>query len=318
MAKKQSISKKIGRGFRDAIEGVAVGLAGALVPRLSRRAELRLAAFLGSAAFAFALKTRRVAEANLGVVYGDAKTRAEKRAIAKASTIHTFQLMLDYFWFSRDTTARLERFCVCEDPGINGMIAEATPAFFITAHLGNWEVASTYFSNNGRSFASVYRPIGTHKTLARLSRFRQSTGQQMIPKDGAAKGVLRAIRAGCIVALVMDQHTDLRDGGIFLDFFGLPAAFSNLCGVVANRMKIPVCIACSVHDAKEDKYRIKTYGTITADEAARLAPEEITARIVGTIERMILDNPAQWFWSYRRWKRCPEGDDVRRFPFYVK
>ena len=318
MAKKQSISKRIGRKFRDALEGVAVGLAGALVPRLSRRAELRLAAFLGAAAFAFAAKTRRVAAANLDIVYGGAKSRAEKRAIAKASTIHTFQLMLDYFWFSRDTGARLEHFCVCEDPDLNGIIAGSHPAFFITAHLGNWEVASTYFSNRGRGIASVFRPIGTQKTLARLSRFRQSTGQQMIPKDGAANGVLRAIRAGSIVALVMDQHTDLRDGGIFLDFFGLPAAFSNLCGVVANRMKIPICVACSVHDAEEDKYRIKTYGTITADETARMSPEEITARIAGTIERMILDNPAQWFWSYRRWKRCPEGDDIRRFPFYAK
>jgi len=31
-----------------------------------------------------------------------------------------------------------------------------------------------------------------------------------------------------------------------------------------------------------------------------------------------LEHPSQWLWSYRRWKRCPAGDDIKRFPFYAK
>ncbi|MCL1910482.1 MAG: hypothetical protein FWG05_06080, partial [Kiritimatiellaeota bacterium] len=246
--------RRIRRKFHDAIEYAAVGLAGAVVPRLSRRGELRLAKFLGAAAFHLARGTRRISLANLNIVYGAAKTRAEKLAIAKAATIHTLQIMLDYFWFSRDTRTRLERHCVCEDSVVNGWLDGTAPGFFVTAHIGNWEVAGNYVSFRGRKLSSVYRPIGTEKTLARLSEFRKSTGQQMISKEGAGMGILRALKSGGIVALVMDQHTDLRDGGIYFDFFGLPAAFTNVCGIFANRMKIPVCVAGAFYDETSDTY----------------------------------------------------------------
>ena len=49
----------------------------------------------------------------------------------------------------------------------------------------------------------------------------------------------------------------------------------------------------------------------------RRAPKAITARIVAGLERMILANPGQWLWVYRRWKRWPLGDDPARFPFYA-
>jgi len=316
--KGKSFLRRVRRGFHHAVEDACVRLLGAVVPRMSRRRQRRLAALLGTLAFHVARGSRRIALANLGVVYGDTKTRAEKLAIAKASLVHTAQITLDYFWFSRDTKARLGEYCVCDDPVVGEWAANTTPGFFVTAHLGNWEVAANLISSRGRKMSCVYRPIGSQRTLGLLLEFRQITGQQIIAKDGAATGIMRALRAGHIVALVLDQHTDLRDGGIYLDFFGLPAAFSNVCGVMSNRLKIPVCVACSYHDAASDKYRIKTYGLITAEEAAQTAPETITKMIAGFVEKMITDHPEQWLWAYRRWKRCPAGDDAKRFPFYAR
>ena len=318
MQNRKKILRRMRRRFHHAVEGVFVRLLGAVVPRLSRRGERRLAAVLGTLGFHVARGTRRIAMANLGIVYGDTKTRAEKLALAKASLIHTAQITLDYFWFSRDTAARLEKYCVCDDAVVNEWAGNTAPGFFVTAHLGNWEVGGNFVSGRGRKMSCVYRPIGSARTLDLLLKFRQSTGQQIIAKDGAGTGILRALRAGHVVALVLDQHTDLREGGIYLDFFGLPAAFSNICGIMANRMKIPVCVACSCHDAAADKYRIKTYISITAEDVAQMTPEQITSAIVACMEKMILDNPSQWLWSYRRWKRCPAGDDIRRFPFYAK
>jgi len=316
--RRKPLFKRVKRKFHHAIEGVAVRLLGAVVPRLSRRAQRRLASALGTLAYHFARGTRRIAMTNLGIVYGAAKSRADKLALFKESSVHTAQIMLDYFWFSRDTKARLEEYCVCDDAVVGEWICGTAPGFFVTGHIGNWEVAGNFVSGRGRKMSCVYRPIGSQRTLDLLLKFRQSTGQQIIAKDGAGMGIMRALRSGNIVALVLDQHTDLCDGGIYLDFFGLPAAFSNVCGIMSNRLKIPICIACAFHDAAADKYRVKTYRVITGEEAARMEPEQITASIVETMQAMILDNPAQWLWSYRRWKRCPAGDDIRRFPFYVK
>ena len=314
---KNNLLRKIRRGVHTTLELMIIYVINAVVTRLSRRGELRLAATVGSALFRTARRTRRIAMANLDIVFRDSKSAAEKRDIAKASFVNAAQILFDYFWFSRDSKNRIALHCVCDDPVIDEWIKGDFPGFIVTGHIGNWEVSGNFVSGCGRKIWSVYRPIGTQKTLDRLSRFRRSTGQQIIPKEGAATGILRALRNGDLVALVMDQHSDLREGGIYLDFFGLPATFSNLCGVIANRLKVPVCVACVKYDAERDKYGVHSYGVLNAEEVTALTPEQITAKIAALIGKMILDNPTQWLWGYRRWKRCPADGDLSRYPFYA-
>ena len=305
-------------GIHTGVELAAVGVFAWIVPRLSRRGELRLAKAFGSTAFCFLRRTKRIAMANLDIVYGAEKTRTEKRAMAKTAFIHAVLVFLDYFWFARDTRARLEKYCVCDDPVMDEWINGSFPGFICTAHIGNWELAGQYISSRGRTLWSVYKPIGSRKTLAKLLEFRGRTGQKVIPKEGATTGILRALRAGNLAALLLDQHTDLREGGIFLDFFGLPATFSNLAGVISCRMKVPLCVACVRYSATDDRYCLKSYGVLSAEETANMPPEEITKRIASLTGEMILDNPGQWLWSYRRWKRCPAGGDISRYPFYAQ
>ena len=115
-------------------------------------------------------------------------------------------------------------------------------------------------------------------------------------------GMLRALRSGSLVALVLDQHTEVVDGGIYLDFFSLPATFSNAPGVLAKRLKTPICVACARHEAASDHYLLKAYDIILPAEVELMTPEAITERIAKAISLMILDNPEQWLWLHRRWR----------------
>ena len=71
--------------LRQALEAPAMRLGLALVPRLPRGAVLALARGLGTAAYLFSARTRRLGLANLDLAFGAAKAPAEKRRILRES-----------------------------------------------------------------------------------------------------------------------------------------------------------------------------------------------------------------------------------------
>ncbi len=300
------------------LEFLVVSFFGFVIPRLSRKTEKRLANGLGRLVFTLGRSSRKIALANLDIVFGNTKTLEEKHNIMRAACRHAALVTFDYFWFSRNTHARLTQFCRVESDEINQWIDGKFPGIFVTAHIGNWELAGQFVASRGRLLWSVYRPIGTKNTLSTLLDFRKLTGQKVIPREGAMKGMLRALRSNGLVALVLDQHTEVVEGGIYVDFFSLPATFSSAPGALAKRLKAPICVACARHESTSDRYLLKTYDIITSTEVAQMTPEAITERIVKAISAMILDNPEQWLWAYRRWKRYRAEDDPSRFPFYAK
>ena len=309
--------KKGRRFLRSFVEVTLLVVAGFVVSRLSRKTERRLARVIGTLMRLMGRESCRIARANLDVVYGSSKTATEKTQIMFESFNHAALVLLDYFWFSRRTEERVKKHCRADEM-IEQWITGDFPGIFVTAHIGNWELGGQYTAFRGRAMWSVYRPIGTQKTLRTLLKFRQATGQNVIAREGAMMNMMRALRSKSIIALLLDQHTELVDGGLYLDFFGLPAAFSNAAGVLSHRLRVPVCTAGVVHDPEQDLYRISTYRVISGEESSRLEPEAITREIVSAISRMILEHPEQWLWSYRRWKRFRVQDDATKFPFYAK
>ena len=192
------------------------------------------------------------------------------------------------------------------------------PGVFVTAHLGNWELAGLYIASRGRRLWSVFKPIGSRTVARRLRKFRNGCEQRVIPREGAMTGVLRALRARDVVAMVLDQHVDGRDGGVYLDFLGLPAGFSPAVGTLAHRLRVPVLVAAGVRDWDTDRVVIRIFREFTAEETAAMEPEALTRAIADAIAGMILRWPEQWLWTYRRWKRWQPGDDPKRFPWYAK
>ena len=316
--RRRRLFTRVRRFLRSVPEVMLVETAQIIIPRISRKSELRLSRCLGRTFCFLAIRSRRIAMANLDIVYGDSKTREEKQRILRASFKNAAQILLDYFWFSRNPEERVVQYCHMGDEVTEQWVSGDFPGILVTAHLGNWELGGQLIAIRGRPILSVYRPIGARKTQNALLKFRKASGMKLLPREGAVLGMLRALRANSLVGVILDQHTDLKDGGIYFDFFGVPATFSNAVGTVAHRMNVPICVFGLKYDGDADDYTLKSYKVISAAEAASMAPEEITGQIVSVMTQMILDNPEQWFWMYRRWKRYRPDDDRSKFPFYSK
>ena len=310
------------RRFRSAVASVPQNfflfLALLVVPRLSRAGELRVARAFGWLSSRRLWRYRRRAETNADLALGAGLPEAARREIARRSFDHTALVATDYFWFRRGGPARFEEFCEVGDDAARRWLDGRGPAFFVTAHLGNWELASRLVASRGRRIWSVFKPFGSGAVSRRMQAFREACGQGVIPRDGAMRGVLRALRAGDCVGMVLDQHTDARDGGVYLDFFGLPAGFSSVVGAVAHKLRIPVYVCAMARDEARDRYVFHALREFTAEETAATAPDDITRGIVASLEAMVRRWPEQWIWSYRRWKRWQPGDDPARFPDYAR
>ena len=81
---------------------------------------------------------------------------------------------------------------------------------------------------------------------------RRAAGQTMIPKRGALLPMLKALRAGRLIVLLVDQ--DARGHGVFAPFFGAPASTIPTPAELALRTGAAIVTASSVRTGPGFRY----------------------------------------------------------------
>lgn len=306
--------------IRRAMEAPLMRLGLATVPRLPRKAVLALARAIGAAAYAFSSRDRHLGLENLDVAFGDAKTPAEKRRILRKSLQHIALTMLDLLWFTRDSAARTARWFTAS-PSLEEALARRVARVGVTGHFGNWELMGRYWALRTGAMMSVAMPLKNPAVDAILQKARQVTGQQIVAREGALKKLVKFLRAGGTVGLLLDQNTAPEEGGVFADFFGKPAAVSPAAGLLAPMTGAEIIVAYALPRA-DGTYWGDMPHWIPAEEIAALdrkgAAMELTRRITKFYEEAIRERPECWLWSYKRWRYIPAGAAADGFPGYAK
>jgi Kdo2-lipid IVA lauroyltransferase/acyltransferase len=306
--------------IRLALEAPLMRLGLAVVPRLPRRAVLVLARLLGTAAYAVSARSRRLGLENLDLAFGDERSPAEKRRILRRSFQNFALVMLDLLWFTRDSSARMERWFTAS-PAMAAAMAAPAARVGVTGHFGNWELAGRCWALRGGSMMAVAMPVRNPAVDALLQRVRENNGQIIVPREGALKKLVRHLRSGGNTGLLLDQNTSPREGGIFVEFFGKPVAVSPAAGLLAPMTGAEIfftyALPCPDGSYRGEMPRVITPGEIAAMDRAGAA-EEITRRITGFYEEAIRACPEAWLWSYKRWRYIPAGVSPEGFPSYAR
>lgn len=183
-----------------------------------------------------------------------------------------------------------------------GAFASGRGVFFLTGHLGNWEWAALGTGGLGIPLGVVARPFDNPLLDARFTRLRVSTGNTVIEKRDAARGMLRALRKGGAIGILNDQHAHAPDA-VTAPFFGRPAATSSALAKLLDRTEALIVPTRAIRVAPA-RWRL-TYEP--ALDVRTLSPEDrgverLTARLNGILESMIRRNPEQWLWLHNRWR----------------
>jgi KDO2-lipid IV(A) lauroyltransferase len=317
-AKSMRSSKQIRRAIRQPVETFFFRLGTVCVPLLPRLAITAFASVAGTATFLFAKRERQTGLANLNTVFGDSKADAEKKMILKKSLGSFALTMADIFWFSKKTEKRVGKY--------QRFVPETGPYFehraqvIITAHTGNWELIGLESGLRGLDVASVAAITKNAAVDQYLNALRQQTGQTIIPREGAMRTLVSRFRNNGKAAFVLDQNTPEKQGGIWVDFLGMPTPVSSAPAHLAYRTGTEIIFAFS-QPAGGGKYEAHTGPVIHPPPYDRQQDQDaivkaLTQQIVDVISAQIRAHPEHWLWSYKHWRNVAPGDDPAKYPVY--
>ena len=182
-------------------------------------------------------------------------------------------------------------------------LARGQGVLVATAHLGNWELSAFCHAWMTAPMNIVVRPLDNPRIDAFVERYRALSGNRIIEKKDAARGILKALKSKEAVGILIDQNTTL-DQGVFIDFFGIKACAGTAFAKLAHHSGAAVVPGFALWSDDEQRYILRFYPEIsmTGDVA------EDTQRIHSQLESVIRQYPDQWLWIHRRWKTRPPGE----------
>ncbi|WFB36437.1 hypothetical protein P3T73_01495 [Kiritimatiellota bacterium B12222] len=285
------------------------------IPLLPRPAVMALSRGIGSLGFRFANELKRVGFANLDIVYGDELSQTEKEILLKKCYQHFALLVLDIIWFAFFPKRRLEKWFIW-DPSTDIMFKDEAQ-LELTAHYGNWETVGQCFALQGAPIFSVAAPLKNASADKIFIWLRQRTGQVIIPQQGAARKLMQGLRKKHKLAVLLDQNTRPRDGGIFVDVFGLQAPVSSAPAALAVKTNATVITVFAVPDEKGN-YMVTVHDSLYPNHEAEDPVAELTQRMTDSVAKVIHETPQYWCWMYKRWRFIPEGADANLYPWYAR
>lgn len=264
---------------------------------------------------------RNIAIANLRIAFPD-KSPSELKAIHLRSFKSLILSMLDFFWMM-DTTKRFKKYSKFREKDRKILLdaaKEGVSVIIVTPHLGNWELAGLtvpFYTNI--NFAVVARMMPNPYLNRVMVTGRETEGNMVIPAKGAGKKMIKALRDKYTIATLIDQNTRVRDGGLFVNFFGLPVPASRAPAMFAKKMNVKLVMGGAIREEDGNYYTFIEELETPQDNSA--SETEITQQLLNEIENRVRKHPEQYLWFYKRFQHIPQEIDdslKRKFPFYSK
>jgi KDO2-lipid IV(A) lauroyltransferase len=295
---------------RRALEARAADLVHRAVRHLPRWTTLALGRTLGRLLGDLDRRHLAIAADNLRQAFPEWN---EPRVVRTARGVyaHFGAVLFDILWLKSRTPDQIR--ALIEVRGrehVERGLAAGKGVLLVTCHLGNWELHGV---GHGLVFAPIHvvaRPLDNPDLDRRLCEMRTMAGNTVIYKQRALSQILRALRQGGGVAILIDQNVQPGDG-IFVDYFGRKAATTTVAAALAVKTDCAL-VPCRTELLEDGRYRL-TYAPVvewspSGDRAADIA--RLTQRLTRQIEDWVRETPEQWLWMHRRWKTRPAPEQA--------
>jgi KDO2-lipid IV(A) lauroyltransferase len=188
---------------------------------------------------------------------------------------------------------------------------QGTGVLFLTPHLGCFEItAQAYAQRFGavHPMTVLFRPARQPWLRDLVAGARQRPGLFAAPTTLAGvKQLIKALKAGQAVGLLPDQVPP--DGqGVWAPFFGRDAYTMTLSGRLAQAGRVQILLSWGERLSWGRGYRVHVRpfeplngGPLSDD------PLEAAAQINRAMEALVRECPAQYLWSYNRYKSPPRS-----------
>ena len=249
---------------------------------------------------------RRIALRNLALAFPEKKAEERKR-IARSAFGNMGRVSAEFTYTPRLTEGILESFIYYQGlENFSRAYQKGKGVLFLTAHFGNWEwMAAGFPLVIGEGCHVVFRPMDSRFLDGVVERVRTSTGNRAVPKQKAMGQILRLLRAGKVVGILLDQNMAWQEG-VFVDFFGEQACTNTGMALLALKTGAAVLPVFNLRE-KDGRYRVIIEPEVLLVRTGNKDADVVqnTQLFTRVIERYIRDHPDHWLWVHQRWKTRP-------------
>jgi KDO2-lipid IV(A) lauroyltransferase len=230
---------------------------------------------------------------------------AEISLAARRSFRNFGKYVIDFIHFLDSTPEEVRRRIVFDRiERIDEALAEGRGIMFITLHFGNWDMGAAGLAAYGYPVNVVAETFRYPQMNALIQGSRRHLGMKVTPMERVGPGIIRALRRGEILALLIDAPEP--GGTAKVDFFGAPMEVPVGPARIALRTGARVMPAVMLRvRGEEEKVRpVIDFGLVyekTGDEEEDV--RRLTQQIMWSLERLIRHDPDQWFIFHPLWNR---------------
>src|SRR5690606_3282884 len=191
---------------------------------------------------------------------------------------------------------------------LDAAVASGRGVIVAAPHYGNWELLNQWLAAR-TPLAILYRAPESAVGEAFLRRVRADAGDRVIQVRAEGPGIrqlFKTLKAGGVVGILPDQQPKAGDG-VFAPFFGVPALTMTLLGRLAERSGATVLFGYCERIGSGPGFALRfepAPGTIGSKD-----PVVAAGTLNAMVERIARRDPAQYQWTYKRYKARPPGSD---------
>lgn len=184
---------------------------------------------------------------------------------------------------------------------IHALRDDDLPGLFVSAHLGNWELAGVTAMREGVPITLVYRSANNPwvEDLYRHYRTAAASGGQIAKGPEGARAIMEVMKAGGHIGMLVDQKMN---DGIAVPFLGREAMTAPAVGRFAVRFKCPV-VPARVERLNGARFRITLFPPLhqTLSGDSHQDTLNLMTAINDLIGGWVREQPGQWLWLHKRW-----------------
>lgn len=297
---------------RNLIEYWGVKFLAWFVPRLSRNNCMKLSNVLGSVAFFFDRRGQAVSIANIEAVFGDEYTPEQRFQIGKSSYQNFARTMVDLFWAPRLLDPKNHCYLKLEGPE-NLREKRDRCAVVILTHKAGFEWTGHVNGFNGLCGVPLTQAFKNKKVGEIFTHLRQIGGQKIITQEASMLKMLKSVKRGGFVGMLIDLNVMPTQASTIIDAFGMKMCVTILHAVLAQRANALI-IPMESEPLADGSTKVILHTALKIPPDASI--QEIAQICWDFFEPIIRAKPHLWMWTYKHWRFKPKGA-TRQYPFYA-
>jgi KDO2-lipid IV(A) lauroyltransferase len=250
-------------------------------------------------------KHHHIINANLKLAFGDKFTQKRRDEIGIRVFYNLLQTIIGFMRRERESRDDIIKNIEFKNSHIlQNAIDSNQKIIFITGHYSNWELLAPATSAKfNMNIVGVGRKLDSDLMDRVLKKNREQFGIEMVYRKGGIKGIIRALKSGKAVGLLLDQHLGAKQGGIEVDFFNHKVLHSPSASILARNFKATL-IPSYISTDDYINYIVTFYKPLSYIKTQNRNQDiiDMTQAQAKIMEDVIRDRPDEWFWVHKRWK----------------